>query len=103
MELGRVLSKDEIERLEIAWQDHKAAMTPIRHLVLNLLATAREQRKVVDAAREMSRRLQSLPWCNNTEGSHVLLSKSVWKDWNYGEREKLFEAIAALDEVPNEP
>jgi hypothetical protein len=61
-----------------------------------------KQRKVVDAAKQMSIRTQTLPWHRRHMDADYCLCEGAWKDWNYGECERLFEAIAALDEVQGE-
>jgi hypothetical protein len=48
-------------------------------------------KKVLIAADKMAQRLQSLPWCNNTEGTQVSLDSETWKHWNYHECDRLIE------------
>ena len=55
--------------------------------------------KVVEAARDMSQRLQSLPWSKNKDGTMVMIDTATWKQWNYGECQVLHNTVVEYDKV----
>ena len=60
-----------------------------------LRAKLEKAEKVIEAANNMSQRLQSLPWHrqNSEKDALTCLNNTVWKEWNYGECHELFEAL----------
>ena len=79
------------------WDEHtQAAMKAVYDL---MQAKVVRYEKVVEAAKEMSQRLQTLPWFRSDGGedAYHCLNHQVWKDWNYGECERLMNAVQELE------
>jgi len=78
------LFRDKQEKLENA----KVVLETLR-------AKLEKAEKVIDAANNMSQRLQSLPWHRQTyeKDAPTCLNHTVWKEWNYNECQKLFDAL----------
>ena len=59
--------------------------------------------KVAKAAKDMSERLQTLPWFRSDGGKDApyCLNHQVWDDWNYGECEQLISAVQEIINADN--
>ena len=48
---------------------------------------------VLFAAVKMSQRLQSLPWYKSSDGTKTIIARSVWREWNYKECDRLINSV----------
>lgn len=80
----------------LSWSDAKAIAT-----MMNLADSLVE---LWEACEAMGQKLQSLPWRKDSHENHqtTMLDKDVWKAWNYGECQRLYDALEKLRESGGE-
>ena len=89
----------DLDILENLFRKEIERNPPIMSYAISIMKELKAAREVVEAARDMSQRLQSLPWSKNKDGTMVMIDTATWKQWNYGECQVLHNTVAEYDKV----